>query len=248
MTKPPCPCPRPPPLPLPLQNREGKDRPIKNLRGMALEFVAGTVKRSPDRKSINCQFTFDMVLEFKNFKEAANSWLPDYLDHEENAIRPELLGLAYHNSFNYLAGQAGRINSSEALFKLFDNPRDYISEWWGSALKWCYRLPDFQIVEGKLRIFAGTYFEKWDGSNISIAELPLIPFEWALNVMEGHEKKSSDKPSSDSVAPGSVVTFMYMSEDKVLVDGSLMFRGTRYVRAWELGSENITPEQILIAQ
>lgn len=149
----------------------------------------------------------------------------------------------------YFAGQAGRIDSNEALFRIFAHPDSYSDGWSIGGLERRYHKPVFQILDGKLRLAARIDF-RWEDPKriITIADLPIIQFQWALNVMEGHEINASEAPLSALKAPSSMVVFMYASEGWVEIDGLQMFRGTRYVRGWKLNFGPVTPEQILTAE
>ncbi|MBD9461482.1 hypothetical protein [Pseudomonas sp. Pdm06] len=224
-------------------------REYKNLGGMELSFVLGVVEANAGERAIACAFTFDLALDFARFKDAANKYVPNYLEGEINAIRPELDGLAYHISYDYFADQAGKIASNEALFRVFTGPDSYFDGWSSGVMEQRYHKPIFQILDGKLRLAARTDF-RWEDPQrlITIADLPIIRFQWALNVMEGHEINVPGQPGADIKAPSSMVVFTYTSEDRVEVDGQQMYRGTRYVRGWKLDFGPVTPQQILTAQ
>lgn len=224
-------------------------REYKKLGGMELNFVSGAVEANAGERAIACAFTFDLMLEFARFRDAANKYVPNYLEGEVNAIRPELDGLAYHISYDYFAGQAGKIGNNEALFRIFTHPDSYFDGWSSGGLERRYHKPIFQILDGKLRLAARTDF-RWEDPKqiITIADLPIIQFQWALNVMEGHQINAPEEPLADVKAPSSMVVFMYANQDQVEVDGVQMFRGARYVRGWKLNFGPITPAQILTAQ
>lgn len=224
-------------------------REYKKLGGMELNFVSGAVEANVGERAIACAFTFDLMLEFARFKDAANKYVPNYLEVATNAIRPELDGLAYHTSFDYFAGQAGRIDSNEALFRIFTRSDSYFDGWSSGGLERRYHKPIFQPLDGKLRLEARSYF-RWEDPKrlITIADLPLIQFQWALNVMEGHAVSLSEASLSDIKAPDSKVAFMYASQEQLEVEGVQMYRGTRYVKGWKLAFGPITSEQILTAE
>jgi hypothetical protein len=227
-------------------------REYKQLEGMKLNFISGGVEKKPGERAIACTFTFDLILDFKHFKNAADKYVPGYLESPINAIRPELQGLAYHISYDYFADQAGKIDSNEALFRIFARPDSYLNGWSSGELRLerRYQKPVFQILDGKLRIDAGLDFRWEDPKRImKLLDLPIIEFQWALNVMEGHLRDDRADSSVDAErAPSSVVVFMYTSEDRVEVDGVQMFRGTRYIRGSKLSVGPIEPEQILTVQ
>ncbi|AUM72713.1 hypothetical protein [Pseudomonas fluorescens] len=220
----------------------------KNLQGMALEFVSGTLQTNGGERAISCSFTFDMTLDFTRFVKMANGYLPGYLESEINAIRPELDGLAYHLSYDYFAGMAGHIGNNEALFGVFSNPDNYLDVWSSGGLEKRYGKPVFQSIDGKLRISARSDF-RWEDPKrmIEITDLPIIRFQWALNLMEGHWD-SPDVTSPDARAPSTRVVLMYANEDLVEIEGLQMFRGTRYLRGGEVGFGQIKPAHILTAQ
>lgn len=219
----------------------------RHLEGMSLEFLSGMVESNAGERAIRCSFTFDMRLDYTRFVNVANEYIPDYLDRPRNAIRPELDGLAYHNSFNYFGGTAGNIGSNNALFRIFANPDDYVSTWPSSELQKRYGKPEMDIFGGRLRMNVYSDF-RWEDPKrmIEIADLPIIGFQWALNLMEGHSD-STDAPP-DTKAPFSKVVVMYAYEELVDIEGLQIFRGTRYVRGSALNYGRILQEQVLIAQ
>ncbi|ROM78266.1 hypothetical protein BK654_09815 [Pseudomonas brassicacearum] len=220
----------------------------KKLEGMNLEFVSGMLEANGGERAISCSFTFDMTLDFTRFVKMANGYIPGYLEHDINAIRPELDGLAYHVSYNYFADAAGNIGSNEALFRVFGHPDYYLNDWSSGGLEKRYGKPAFQIIDGRLRINARTDF-RWEDPKqlIEIADLPIIQFQWALNLMEGHWSLP-ERPSSDIKAPSTVAVLMYANEDLIEAEGLQIFRGTRYLRGRALDFGPIKPEQILTAQ
>lgn len=230
---------------------EGRDMArlmYKHLEGMSLEFLSGEVEANAGERAIRCSFTFDMRLDYTRFVKLANEYIPGYLDSPINAIRPELEGLAYHVSFNYLGGAAGNIGSNAALFRLFVNPSDYQSNWSSSELQRRYGRPEFEIFGSRLRMNARTDF-RWEDPKrmIEIADLPIIWFQWALGLMEGHDV-SPDSPPSDTKAPATKVVGMYPSDELVDIgEGLQIFKGMRYVRGSTLNFGRILQEQMLIA-
>lgn len=220
------------------------DRTYKKLEGMTLKYVSGLLQENPKESSIYYEVTFDLGLDFLHFEKMANSYIPGYLNKPINAIRPELDGIAYHYSYNYLFRHAGNIHDSEALFKVFASPAYYMNQWGiGAELEVRYGEPAFEPGGGKLRITARQDFRlKNGGGKIQIKNLPIISFNWALNLMEGHQKMPV------IASPGSVVVCMYTEEDKVDVGGLKMFRGARYMVGSKLAFGVIKPEQIRTAQ
>ena len=181
-----------------------------------------------------------MTLDFKHFVQMAQVCIPRYLDSPINAIRPELTGLAHHYSYNYFSDVAGHINSAQTLFDLFTGPDNYMDDWSSGGMERRYAKPEFAFGTGALRITARAYF-RWEdpARQIEIADLPMISFQWALNLMEGHSK------TGDELAPSNVVILMYAYEEFVEVEGQQLFKGTRYMKGGKLGFGQISPGQIL---
>lgn len=223
-------------------------RIYRHLAGMNLEFLSGTVEANAGERAISCSFTFDLRLPYTSFVNMANEYIPGYLGSAINAIRPEFDGLAYHVSYNYFGGAAGNIGSNDALFRVIAHPNDYQSEWSSGGLQKRYGKPELEVFGGRMRMIARSDF-RWEDPRrmIEIADLPIIRFQWALNLMEGH-LASSELPPSGSKAPESKVVVMYPQEDLVDVEGEQMFRGMRYVRGSALSYGRIAPERILAAQ
>lgn len=220
------------------------ERIYRKLEGMTLEYVSGLLEENPKERSIRYSVSFDMDLDFTHFVQMANVYIPGYLDNPVNAIRPELDGLAYHYSYNYLFDAAGTIRDSQALYKLFASSGYYMDQWaTGPDLAVRYGKPMFEVVGGKLRITARRDFRLLDATRqIEIDDLPIIQFHWALNLLQ------SDLTISEISAPVTKVVLMYMDEDWVDVEGLQMLRGTRYLDREGLGFGNIAPKQILTAQ
>ncbi|MGF6125645.1 hypothetical protein QF019_000834 [Pseudomonas frederiksbergensis] len=80
-----------------------------------------------------------------------------------------------------------------------------------------------------------------EARQIEISDLPVIPFQWALNLLKGDEVQPSD------VAPETIVVLMYCHEDLVEVEGRQMFKGMRYIKGPQLRFGDILPGQILTA-
>ncbi|WLH37231.1 hypothetical protein PSH79_07990 [Pseudomonas sp. FP2196] len=220
------------------------ERIYRKLEGMTLEYVSGRLEQRPEERAIRYTVSFDMDLDFTHFVQMANVYSPGYLNSPVNAIRPELDGLAYHYSYNYLFSSAGNIRDNEALFELFTSPGNYMDQWAATNdLEMRYGKPVFGIVERKLRVTAQHDFRLLDQARqIEIEDLPVIRFQWALNLLEGHAKESW------GMAPETKVVLMYAHEDQVEVEGLQMFRGTRYINSRQLSFGNIAPGQILTAQ
>lgn len=219
------------------------EREYRKLQGMALEFVSGRLEDNPGGRSIGYTVTFDMTLDFTHFVQMANVYIPGYLNSAVNAIRPELDGLAYHYAYNYLFDAAGSIGGNKALFDIFTRPGYYMDEWSDGELERRYSKPQFEVVGQKLRIKAHMDFRLKGGSRqIEISDLPVIRFQWALNLLQGGVQLP------DLIAPETKVVLMYAHEDFVEVEGLQMFRGTRYMKGRELDFGEISPGQILTAQ
>ncbi|KOY01501.1 hypothetical protein [Pseudomonas nunensis] len=214
----------------------------RKLQGMELKFVAGRLEENRAERAIGYSVTFDMTLDFTHFVQMANVYIPGYLNSPINAIRPDLLGLAYHDSYNYFSEAPGPIHSSEALSAVFTKDRNYLDVWSSGEMDQRYGKPEFAFVNGALRITARAYF-RWEdpARQIEIADLPTVSFQWALNLMGGHTK------AGDVLAPSSVVILMYAHEDLVEVDGLQLFRGMRYMKGRELGFGPISSGHILTA-
>jgi len=99
------------------------------------------------------------------------------------------------------------------------------------------------LVGQKLRIIASRDLRLVDESRtIKIADLPLLQFHWALNLLQG------DLAIPEITAPTTKVVLMYMQEDFVEVEGQSVFRGVKYVDRDQLTFGEITAKQILTAQ
>ena len=220
------------------------ERIYRKLEGMTLDYVSGQLEENPKERSIRYTVSFDLDLDFTHFVQMANVYIPDYLNNPVNAIRPELDGLAYHYSYNYLFDSAGNIRDKMALFELFTSPRYYMDQWaTGVELAVRYSKPAFELVGQKLRIIASRDLRLVDESRtIKIADLPLLQFHWALNLLQG------DLAIPEITAPTTKVVLMYMQEDFVEVEGQSVFRGVKYVDRDQLTFGEITAKQILTAQ
>lgn len=220
------------------------ERIYKKLEGMTLDYVSGQLEQNPKERSIRYTVSFDLDLDFTHFVQMANVYIPDYLNNPVNAIRPELDGLAYHYSYNYLFDSAGNVRDKMALFALFTSPRYYMDQWaTGAELAVRYGKPAFEVVGQKLRMTASRDFRLRDDSRlIEIGDLPLLQFHWALNLLQG------DLAIPEITAPTTKVVLMYMNEDFVEVEGQSVFRGVKYVDRNQLDFGEITAKQILTAQ
>ncbi|RBB99864.1 hypothetical protein C3E98_005910 [Pseudomonas sp. MWU13-2625] len=213
----------------------------RQLGKMGLEFVSGALEQDADRKVLSYTVTFRLSLDFINFVVMTGQFVPGYLDDPLNAIRPELGGFAYHFSYNYFFSAAGNIKTSEALFKVFANPEYYSDSWATADLEHRYHKPAFQYIDGGLQVTARRDYRWADGREIEVADLPIIPFGWELNVLQGHEMV--DPP----ISPATAVIVGYASEDMVDVGGLTMRKGTRYMIGSELRIGAISEVQILTA-
>ncbi|WP_223570680.1 hypothetical protein [Pseudomonas sp. BF-R-26] len=217
------------------------ERQYRKLQGMELAFVTGVLEENSFERAIGYSVTFRMSLDFTHFVHMANQYIEDYLNNPLNAIRPELEGLAYHYSYNYLFGAAGSIGNSLALFEVFTDPLYYMAEWSAGTLQRRYGKPEFAVVDGKLQVTSRMDFRRKDKRPMLIGDLPIIQFGWALNLMQGHEF------SLPLIAPATAVVLGYAEEEFVAAEGTRMRRGTRYMVGRELQFGAINPEQILTA-
>jgi hypothetical protein len=233
-----------------MQGSEGivmEGREYKKLHGMELEFVSGIVQENPRERAIGYSVTFKASLDFLDFKHMANSYITGYLDKPINAIRPELGGFAYHHAYNYFFDAAGKIDNNAALVKVFSSPDYYMDQWSSGGLERRYGKPEFSIVDGHLQITARTDF-RWEDRQIDIGDLPIIRFQWALNILEGHlVSPEVAVPTTKVVAPTTKVVLGYAQEDFVEVEGLQMLRGTLYMIGKKLEIGKIRKEQILTA-
>ena len=212
------------------------ERLYRKLQGMELEFVSGRLEENPGERAIGYTVTFKMGLDFTNFVQMANLYIPGYLNNPINAIRPELTSFAYHYSYNYFFDAAGNIHDKEALFNVFKSPGYYMNQWSTGGLERRYGKPQFEFVDDQLHITARMDFRWEDKRPISISDLPIIPFEWSLNLMEGH-----------FLAPSTVVVLGYAEEELVEQEGLEMLKGTRYMIGNKLEFAEIRKQQILVA-
>lgn len=219
------------------------ERIYRKLEGMGLKFVSGRLEQNTQERTIGYTVTFEMNLDFTHFKQMANQYIPNYLDSRANAIRPELDGLAGHNSYNLL-GEGENIGGNQALFALFTSPENYNDQWaTGPKRRVRYGKPQFVQDGQKLSVTARRDFRSLDDTaQIELGELPVIQFHWELNLLQ------SDLAAPGVTAPVTKVVLMYMNEDFVGVEGEQLFRGTLYIDRNRLGFGNIAPDQILTAQ
>lgn len=218
------------------------ERIYKNLEGMTLEYVSGQLEENPKERSIRYTVSFDLDLDFTHFVQMANDYIRGFLDHPVNAIRPELDGLAYHYSYNYLFDAAGNVRDKQVLFQLFNSPSYYMDQWAEGELEVRYGKPKFEMVGQKLRMTTRRDFRLLNRTRrIEIEHLPIVQFHWALNLLQ------SDLTIPDITAPVTKVVLMYMHEDFVEVEGQRMLRGTRYINGKQLSFGSIAPKQILSA-
>lgn len=150
---------------------------------MDLKFVSGVLKDKPAESAIGYSVTFRMPLDFTHFVQVANAYIPEYLNFQDNAIRPVLDGFANHDSFNYLAGSAGNIHSAEALCRIFDDPKYYNDQWSNGGLERRYYKPEFSFVDGELQVVATQDFRHSKKRELLVSDLPVITFQWALDLM-----------------------------------------------------------------
>lgn len=213
----------------------------ERLEGMGLLFVSGRLEDKPEIGAIGYSITFRLLLNFERFKAAADTHIPGYLDSPINAIRPELAGLAYHYSYNYFSGSAGRIHSFEQLCRVFSNPNDYMSDWSANGLSRRYSKPVFEFFDDDVFITVQQDF-RWNDRKrqIVIADLPIIEFQWALNLMMGHDLLAR--------APIAIVVLGYFHEDKVKVEDIWLNRGVLYVKGSDLHFGKLTASDIRTAQ
>ena len=214
----------------------------RKLQGMALEFVSGVLEEDRLERTISYSATFDMALDFTHFVQMANAYIPGYLGNPINAIRPELDGLGYHYAYNYFFDAAGKIGDNSALFDVFASSGNYMDKWSSGGLEACYHKPRFNVTDGRLQVVARKDFRWGNGDEINVEDLPVIRFQWALNLMQGHDFSVASK------APLSVVVLGYAEEDFVEVEGLQMLRGTRYMVGKTLHLGPIHKEQILTAR
>ncbi|MCX4212098.1 hypothetical protein [Pseudomonas aeruginosa] len=217
----------------------------EKIEGMQLEFVEGSIDHIEDGAGIEYKVKFKLKLDFTSFREAANRHIPNYLDRETNAIRPELGGLAYHYSYNYLV-TAGEIDSAVKVFDLFRNPDNYADNWWISPNKMMSRMtkPKF-YKEGDDFVIEAAQAFKWFGKKMPfvVGDLRVNAFDWGLTIMRRLEEEPEKYYSTRQ--PGKIATLSYFNEDEwVEVGGVLYPKGMKYMWGKELRIGEIYPEQV----
>lgn len=218
------------------------DQPYIKLQGMEVEFVSGVLEQRTADRAIGYSVTFKLMLDFTHFKQMANAYSANYLEVSSNAIRPELEGLAYHNHYSVIGASAGKIVNSAMLFELFTDPDLYLDVWINSEMERRFGKPQF-VIEGNALLITARQDFRWQNPEreIKIEDLPIIWFDWALTLIEQRTKVSRTTPVS-------VVTFMYMQDEVVVIEGTKLLKGARYINGKKLSFGPITPEQVLIAQ
>ena len=222
------------------------DIPGKKLQGMEVEFVSGEMKECPDDRSIGYTVTFKLFLDFTHFKQMAHLYSANFFDVTTNAVRPQLKGLAAHNHYEVIGPAAGKIVNNATFFQLFTDPANYLDGWINHDMEWRYAKPVFESRADHLLITAQQYF-RWEdsGRQIRIEELPIIPFDWAITLIEQRFRGSWWWPWRRT--PVSVVTFMYTQDKVVEIEGTLLLEGGRYLKGNTLSFGPIAPEQVLTA-
>jgi hypothetical protein len=222
------------------------DQPYRKLQGMEVEFVSGVLEQRTADRAIGYTVKFRLILDFTHFKQMANAYSANYLEVSSNAIRPELEGLAYHNHYSVIGASAGKIVNSAMLFELFTDPDLYLDGWINNEMERRFGKPEFVIEENALLITARQDF-RWEDPQreIKIEDLPIIWFDWALTLIEQRTKVSWGLPERST--PISVVTFMYTKDNVVVIEGTRLLEGVRYINGKTLSFGPITPEQVLTA-
>ncbi|MHC8393602.1 hypothetical protein ACYZT8_08025 [Pseudomonas sp. LB3P93] len=218
------------------------ERLYRKLQGMELEFVSGRLEENPAERAIGYTITFKLNLDFTNFVQMANLYISGYLNNPINAIRPELTSFAYHYSYNYFFDAAGNIRDKEDLFNVFTSPGYYMSQWSSGGLERRYAKPQFEIIDDQLQVTARMDFRWEDKRPIVVKDLPIIPFEWSLNLMKGEFSGRANV-----LAPATVVLLGYADETLVNQDGVEMHKGTRYMIGRKLEFGDIHRQHILTA-
>lgn len=225
----------------------------RKLQGMELEYKSGVLEEHYEEEvghMIGYTITFRLPFDFTHFVQAANTFIPGYLNDSENAIRPMLNGLAYHNRHNNFGGSAGTIHSTEALFNVFSHP-DYYDHVWGEGALWVrYHKPVFKVVDGQFEITARSDFRLRAKRQIQISDLPVIWFGWELYLILGHNVPNHSHPSSggkEENSLGVVASLGYAQEALVEVEDQIVRRGTKYMIGKNLSFDDIAPELILTA-
>lgn len=222
------------------------DQPYRKLQGMEVEFVSGVLEQRTADRAIGYTVKFRLILDFTHFKQMANAYSANYLEVSSNAIRPELEGLAYHNHYSVIGASAGKIVNSAMLFELFTDPDLYLDGWINNEMERRFGKPEF-VIEGDALLITARQDFRWEDPQreIKIEDLPIIWFDWALTLIEQRTKVSWGLP--ERTTPISVVTFMYPQDEVVVIEGTELLKGARYINGKELSFGPITPEQVLTA-
>lgn len=223
------------------------DQPYRKLQGMEVEFLSGVLEQRTADRAIGYTVTFKLMLDFTHFKQMANVYSANYLEVSNNAIRPELEGLAYHNHYSVIGASAGKIVNSAMLFELFTDPDLYLDAWINNEMERRFGKPQF-VIEGNALLITARQDFRWENPEreIKIEDLPIIWFDWALTLIEQRTNVSWGLP--ERTTPISVVTFMYTQDEVVVIEGTEMLKGARYINGKRLSFGPISPEQVLIAQ
>jgi len=222
------------------------DQPYIKLQGMEVEFVSGVLEQRLADRAIGYTVTFKSMLDFTHFKQMANAYSANYLEVSNNAIRPELEGLAYHNHYSVIGASAGKIVNSAMLFELFTDPDLYLDAWTSNEMERRFGKPQF-VIEGNALLITARQDFRWKDPQreIRIEDPPIIWFDWALTLIEQRTKVSWGLP--ERTTPISVVTFMYPQDEVVVIEGKELLKGARYINGKTLSFGPITPEQVLTA-
>lgn len=213
------------------------DQPFVKLQGMELEYLSGVFEEFPLERAIGYTMKFELVLDFVHFKHMSEVYCPGYLDEASNAIRPEMEGLGYHIIYNDIGGAPGKIINNAMLFALFTDPRWYLDEWINGEMERRFSKPQFEIVGNQLFVTARQIYRWEDPSRqITISDLKIIPFHWALTLIQQINK-----------TPASIVTLMYTEAEPVEVEGVMVLKGARYINGRTLSFGPITAEQVQTA-
>jgi hypothetical protein len=132
------------------------------------------------------------------------------------------------------------------LFELFTNPDLYLDGWINNKMERRFGKPQF-VIEGNALLITARQDFRWENPEreIKIEDLPIIWFDWALTLIEQRTIVSWGLP--ERTTPISVVTFMYMQNEVVVIEGTKLLKGARYINGKTLGFGPITPEQVLTA-
>lgn len=216
------------------------------LTGMDISYSSGSLEREeyPEEargSGLRYNVKFVLSLDFESFKSAANRHIPNYLDSGLNAIRPELKGLGYHTSYDYFAYDAGKIRSSAELYPVFTKAESYFDAWSDEELlSTRYSRPTFTLEKETLIITAAQHFRNSDGTDLTTENLPIILFDWSLNVMQGHNKAEAKAPISKAI-------LAYTQDESVTVEGKSVRKGTKYIVGSQLNVGSIPGNKVLTA-